>query len=585
MQAAKTFNEGRSTLEIFVFKLKGEVGLQVLVDAIGIGKGTQDLTGVSLDHVRTNPTIPLHPEIPVGRACSSLTAADIIKFLTGDFRLSKARSNDLFWEAVWPRLLARGWHSEQPRDPGSLGFKNSLVFLVPGVKKFSRKRLVKGKHFFDSVSDVLSKVALDPKLLELDVEGVKSGCSVKEGNGWDADANVYRNGSSNNPHYFYLHPRRPSCNSERMKFTIVDTSLVRRDGSFKVIEVRSLPLGAISNYDPFADSQESTSESSSETEDSTDSSDDEDDSRPGSISEKNPEDNLTSKSELPKTSMPFSNATTANGCAPGDKGLVRLKVDKTVEVMCQDSRRVRSVQLNLSPPTIKRRKLTACSRGTDRRTCSVAKRIQRDKQQMNSKPGPFKASDILFPEGSPFQQKTNLYQNSKSKAENDIFGQTNLPEDNLQTQTIFDLNNLPPDADVTESSSNELKAKELLQSSAGKQLIGNEVSLQDSNDAPVDELPSTGIRRQSMRNRPPTAKALEALANGLLGTKRSWRPSNSTSRSSRKAMKAYEEPVSVIAASLGDAASSTLSMSVADTVSKDCDESARNGVHELLGVL
>lgn len=583
LEATKTFNEGRSNLENFVFNLKAAVGLQVLVEAIGIGKGTHDLTGVALDHVRNNPTIPLHPEIPVGRACSSLTSADIIKFLTGDFRLSKARSNDLFWEAVWPRLLARGWHSEQPRDHGSLGIKNYLVFLVPGVKKFSRKRLVKGTHFFDSVSDVLSKVAADPKLLELDVDGVKSGSSFKEESGWDVAAKVYRNGSSNHQRHFYLHPRWSSCNSERMKFTVVDTSLVQREGSFKVMEVRSLPLGATSSYDPSTGSQESRSKSTTETEDSTDTSDYEDNSNPDSFAGKKPEDNRATQSELPKTLIPFPNAAITNGYAPGDKGLTRLKDDKAVEVRCQNSRRVRSSQSNCSASTIKRRKLTACSRGNDRRTCSVVKRIQRDKQQMSSISDPMKVAYNLFLNGSSFQEKTNLYPNSKCKAENGIVGQTNLPEDNLQSRTFLDLNNLPPDADVTESSSNELKAEDFSQSSAGKQQAGNQVSLQDSNDAPVDEQPSTGIRRQSTRNRPPTAKALEALASGFLGTKRSWRSSNSTSRPSRKARKSYE-PASVTAENLGNVASSTLSMSVAETVSKDYDESARTGTHELLGV-
>ncbi|KAL0928640.1 hypothetical protein M5K25_000547 [Dendrobium thyrsiflorum] len=584
LEAAKTFNEGRTTLEKFVSRIKTAVGLHVLVEAIGIGKGTHDLTGVALDHVRANPTISLHPEIPVGRACSTLTSADIIKFLTGDFRLSKARSNDLFWEAVWPRLLARGWHSEQPSDHGSLGFKNSLVFLVPGVKKFSRKRLVKGTHFFDSVSDVLSKVASDPKLLELDVEGVKSGSSVKEGNGWNADAKVCRNGSSSNrQRHCYLHPRRPSCNSERMKFTVVDTSLVKKEGSFKVMEVRSLPLGVNSSYDTFADSQESRSESSSETEDSTDISDAEDDSNSGSLAEKKSEDDGTTQFELARTLIPFPNAATSNGYAPDDKRFVTLKDDTTVELRFQNSWRVRSGQSNCSAPTIRRRNLTACNRVTDRRICSVIKNIQQDKREKISKPVRTKAAGTFFPDASPFQEKTNLYHNFMSSEVNGLAGMKNVPEDKLNFRTSFDLNNLPPDAVVAESSSNELKAEDLPQSSAGKQHVGNEESIQNSNYVPADEHPSTGIRRQSTRNRPPTAKALEALASGLLGTKRSWRPSNSMSKPTRKARKTYK-PASVAAANLGNLASSTLSMRVPEIVSKDYVESTSKGTRELLGV-
>jgi len=90
--------------------------------------------------------------LPTGKDCSLLGSEDIIKFLPGDFR-SKTRSNDIFWEAVWPRLLAKGWHSEQPKDVSTT--KNCLVFLMPGINKFSRSKLTKGTHNFDSVSDVL----------------------------------------------------------------------------------------------------------------------------------------------------------------------------------------------------------------------------------------------------------------------------------------------------------------------------------------------------------------------------------------------------------------------------------------------
>ncbi|KAL0414716.1 UNVERIFIED_CONTAM: hypothetical protein Sradi_1673300 [Sesamum radiatum] len=168
---SKTFGDEKMSLADYVSSLKAMVGMDILVEAVGIGKGKQDLTGMALEPSRSNQVIPARPEIPTGKACSSLTTTEIIKFLSGDYRLSKARSNDLFWEAVWPRLLARGWHSEQPKDQGYVaGSKHCLVFLMPGVKKFSRRKLVKGDHYFDSVTDVLSKVAKDPGLIELDAE-------------------------------------------------------------------------------------------------------------------------------------------------------------------------------------------------------------------------------------------------------------------------------------------------------------------------------------------------------------------------------------------------------------------------------
>ncbi|XP_027116316.1 uncharacterized protein [Coffea arabica] len=237
LEVSKTFVEGKMSLEEYVFSLKAMVGLSLLVEVVGIGKGKQDLTGMALEPVRSNHAIPMRPEIPTGKACSSLTSNEIVKFLTGDYRLSKARSSDLFWEAVWPRLLARGWHSEEPKDPGyAAGSKNSLVFLVPGIKKFSRRRLVKGNHYFDSVSDVLSKVASEPGLIELENEVDESKrkeeeyeCSRKRKLEGDDMPNQRRRS--------YLQPRTPYRGSDGMKFTIVDTGL---EDARKVKELRRL---------------------------------------------------------------------------------------------------------------------------------------------------------------------------------------------------------------------------------------------------------------------------------------------------------------------------------------------------------
>ena len=100
-------------MEEFVTKLKALAGPNVLVQAVGIGKGKGDLTAALIEPVKTNQVISSRYGIPTGRACSSLSTEEIIKFLTGGFKLSKAREDDLFWEAVWPRLLASVWHSEQ----------------------------------------------------------------------------------------------------------------------------------------------------------------------------------------------------------------------------------------------------------------------------------------------------------------------------------------------------------------------------------------------------------------------------------------------------------------------------------------
>ncbi|XP_039001302.1 uncharacterized protein LOC120127454 isoform X2 [Hibiscus syriacus] len=272
LEVSKTFGEGKVTFEEYVFAIKNTVGIGMLIEAIGIGKGKLDLTGNAMEPIKVNHVVSFHPEIPVGKACSSLTSAEIIKFLTGGFRLSKARSNDLFWEAVWPRLLARGWHSEQPKDQAFSGLKNSLVFLVPGVKKFSRRRLVKGDHYFDSVSDVLNKVASEPGLLELEIEGPKGSGEDLE-NKLDPVIKQDPNfNSTKEKRSCYLKPQKSSCNPDLMKFTIIDTSLSNRVERSRVRELRSLPLVASNLSTPSSisiDSEEDTSDDSEDEEEET----------------------------------------------------------------------------------------------------------------------------------------------------------------------------------------------------------------------------------------------------------------------------------------------------------------------------
>lgn len=229
----------------------------MLIDAVGIGKGKQDLTGTAVEPPRMSHIFSVRPEIPIGKACSSLTSADIIKFLTGGFRLSKARSSDLFWEAVWPRLLAKGWRSEQPKDYVVSGSKQPLVFLTPGVKKFSRWKLVKGNHYFDSVSDVLNKVASDPGLLESETK-----VTDRENRQDKHDLD----GLSNKQQKHYLQPLSSNCN--QMKFTIVDTSIVYGLEKRKVRELRSLPIQTIDGSTLMGQSSsESDQDTSEETED------------------------------------------------------------------------------------------------------------------------------------------------------------------------------------------------------------------------------------------------------------------------------------------------------------------------------
>jgi hypothetical protein len=230
------FTKGKISLEDYVFKLKATVGIQVLVEAVGIGKGKDDLTGLAMEPVKNNH---LFPDCPAGKDYSSLTASEIIKLLTGGFRLSKARSNDIFWEAVWPRLLARGWHSEQPQNQGYVDTNHCLVFLIPGIKKFSRRKLVKGNHYFDSVSDVLSKVASEPMLIELEAEETRGSICYEE-DGWDPGVPSNLDDQSICQPRQFLKPQVSKRNLNHVKLTVVDSSL---DGGkkSKVKEMRYSP--------------------------------------------------------------------------------------------------------------------------------------------------------------------------------------------------------------------------------------------------------------------------------------------------------------------------------------------------------
>ncbi|KAL0697483.1 hypothetical protein Bca4012_053605 [Brassica carinata] len=225
VNVSKSFAEGNITLEKYISAVKDLVGLRLLVDAVGIGKGKEDLTVITSGPVmKTKPWFTVSPKsssVTASGAYTSLTSADIINQLTGSSRLSKARCNDIFWEAVWPRLLARGWHSEQPKERGYFTSKDNIVFIVPGVKEFSRGELVKGDDYFDSVSDILTKVALDPELIEF--EAAANEFAVAENS---SDQSDEESSPSDKQRHCYLKSPCSNRGDLQMKFTVVDTSLV-----------------------------------------------------------------------------------------------------------------------------------------------------------------------------------------------------------------------------------------------------------------------------------------------------------------------------------------------------------------------
>lgn len=240
VNVSKSFAEGKITLKKYIDAMKDLVGLRLLVDAVAVGKGKEDLTVRSAVPVKTNkPWFTVSPKsssFPGLGAYASLTSADIINQLKGSSRLSKARCSDIFWEAVWPRLLARGWHSEQPKDRSYITSKDNIVFIVPGVKRFSRGELVKGDHYFDSVSDILTKVASEPELLEFETGG--GGEIVNESvNSSDQSDEELR--PSDSQRHRYLKSPSSSRGNLQMRFTVVDTSLA---SGGKLCDLRNLKV-------------------------------------------------------------------------------------------------------------------------------------------------------------------------------------------------------------------------------------------------------------------------------------------------------------------------------------------------------
>ncbi|CAK9178033.1 unnamed protein product [Ilex paraguariensis] len=554
MEVSRIFGEGKLTLDEYVFTLKDMVGVRMLAEAIAIGKGKQDLTGTTMELVKTNHSRRVHPEIPTGKACSSLTSGEIIKFLTGDFRLSKARCGDLFWEAVWPRLLARGWHSEQPKDHGCAGSKHSLVFLIPGVKKFSRRRLVKGNHYFDSVSDVLNKVASEPGLLELEIEAANGSAQREE---YMVDPQTKQDPEIlSDHHHRYLRPRNSNCNQDSMQFTIVDTSLHCREKQAKVRELRSLPADPLIGSIPSGLSSETEEDTSVESRDEAVenmSLHPVKDVAENGASADSPECVTGTNTHLPCVSDPMIIAVENH---EDQSTSVSNDRKSRLIVKFHFRRKVKSHQSNGLGPIMKQHHLTACSH---EQSSHGVENISRDTKlngeescgwsntldtcenmalQLGSSQDLLPTSSLV---GCPVDSSKGIqfgnYQGSKTYPKKP------------QAQTLIDLNlpHVAPDSGNDEQSVVDMVHNDD-NSSAKKPSYVSETSQQYESSNPanvgasIEQQSAMNGRRQSTRNRPLTTRALEALELGFFDTKKKKKrkhleatsESNSMSRSSRQ---------------------------------------------------
>jgi hypothetical protein len=515
-------------LEEYVFTLKLTVGLHALVEAVGIGKGKQDLTGFAMESLKSNQVAHVRPEIPTGKACSTLTPVEIINYLTGGYRLSKARSNDLFWEAVWPRLLARDWHSEQPNDHGfAAASRHSLVFLIPGIKKFSRRKLVKGDHYFDSVSDVLNKVALDPTLLELDI-GEDKGDGSKEETTWNNKTNLDQGDFPGQQRHCYLKPRTPSRTSNAMMFTVVDTSLANEETK-KVRELRSLPVGLMSISNSRSDSEDGDDDSSKESTDESDSCDKnksamietiKNDLDKGVFSDSEGVENNALKQSFPINGSGFT------------KALEEIPVDQKADMQMkraikrQTTRRVRHGDRKLLAPVAKHlHRLIACdqtktscgvisSHGLkqDELGCAGEGPNFRDEFLSRVDPPVEKLSATSSPRGSPNISDECALSSNSSVAEH--------PHEKLQSRALIDLNiPVAQDAEMEPSMMEVIEVQDDQASRQTEDFWRQKITAPVVCDSIPQQPPNMNTRRHSTRNRPPTTKALEALACGFLNIK------------------------------------------------------------------
>ncbi|XP_034691229.1 uncharacterized protein LOC117918583 [Vitis riparia] len=556
VEVSRAYGEGKFLLEEYVFVLKDAVGIHLLIEAVGIGQGKQDLTGIAMEPIKTHRVFSLRPEIPIGKACSLLTSREIIKFLTGDFRLSKARSSDLFWEAVWPRLLAKGWHSEQPNDQGTSGSKHPLVFLIPGIKKFSRKKLVKGNHYFDSVSDILTKVVSDPGLLELEIEATK-GSENKEEYRWDAQIEEDTDDLSNQKRHCYLQPRTSTCYQDLMKFTIVDTSSVHGEEQAKMIALKSLPIDTTDIFTHpslFNETEQNTPE---EYEDETEVTN-------ASVSEKNlPDRGACANSPEHVSSILNSGVpnepcltTVAVASHEGQKDSVfnEKRLRKTTDY--EFSQKVKSVHSNLLAPVPKRPRLIVCGNGESSRKIEKLPADSKAKEEKSHcRSNPPGACEKMVVQVVLTQNLSSASSSAKGSPDESNEGtrgescpRTQPSLEKPEPRQLIDLNvlpSMPPELAVYEPLTMQTVANHG-NLGANESSVLPETSQQpeppkllDGKDSKEQQSMMNG-RRHSTRNRPLSTKALEALASGFFNTTRKRRGAealqqkNSTPKSSRQ---------------------------------------------------
>ncbi|PWA68155.1 Homeodomain-like protein [Artemisia annua] len=446
-QVITTYEEGKLSFEKYVFNLRDTVGIELLVEAVAIGIEKQDLT--PLEKKRSRKKMERH----------SFKTGEIIDILKDRIGLSKARLNEVFWEGVWPRLLARGWRSEQPT---TYALKPSLVFLAPGVAKFSRRDLIKGSQYFDSFSELLNKVASEPQLLENE------------------------------------HEQSSEDGQDLMLYTIVDTSLV---GLVKVRDLTSL------SDSEHADMQTSSTISGGIKQDTT-----------GESHKEHVKQSVAESSDSETSNV---NKDMANHLDPVVSAIVDKKTDMVKYALVDTSlvglvkvREMRS--LYDSEPTDKQPsssdsgvvdspdcEASAVNKDTLNHLDPVASGNVDNKKVRSVNEQPVRKLKLVI------KQKPKQHHISKTTNDN-AGGEAESMEDPRpkKKRKSLDINLNNPQVCPLSDGDNSLVST--------KPLVSPKIN---ANHQELSSLCASNGQRQSTRNRPLTIKALEALANGFLDPK------------------------------------------------------------------
>ncbi|CAN1806963.1 hypothetical protein LINPERHAP1_LOCUS24861 [Linum perenne] len=455
-KATKSFGDGKMMLEEFVFALKAAVGLNALVEAVGIGKGKQDLTSTAMDSLRSNHVTSVRPEVPVGKDCSKLTPLEIVNILTGGYR------------------------------------------------------------------DVLSKVASNLSLLELDVGGENKS---KEENGFVNGTKFDQEDSNGKERHCYLKPRRRSSVHDRnggMSFTIVDTSLASGEKN-KITQLRRLPTEVMNIYSSRSDSG-SSSDTDTDSDSSSDQSMDEEYSSGNSSADGDEEARRKFSKEVSFHSHfhgnftsfvnGFSNKAAATMSKDGrDNKTTTMKMQPRKSANPQAIRKRKPSNGNAVAPVAKRQQQKALPCDSSKTTFSTYGDLVGPRYLSNGIP-----SYVHHPQEKVPPSSSSSRGNSPNSSDVCLISTTSSGAEHSNNEhpqsreVLIDLN-IP----VLQSTEPEYPTMEAEERKKNLEVSKpSSLACCDDSNSQQQQQSEMNSRRHSTRNRPLTTKALEALACGFL---------------------------------------------------------------------